>query len=1043
MSDLHDHAAASDRARLAPAVVEELTKAFAVCDKDGNGVITLNELGQVVSNLANVSVPDTKELEALMRLMDKNGDGLIELDEFIATMADWLQDDETGAAQATNRKRRAGDDAVDERFKIHRKVTRFLLQFRVASNFSEVRSNVSSWQDTQMMDFVNANDVSMDVDMPILGRETSSPATEAVKAAALASAQNANWDVLIHTISTLDSCESALLTLCELLVNLLSAYPTPADRRQIGEALVAVYEKLHPLIPRLVQFMQSIFPSTQWYSSKIVTLLLPGPRIANMPADFWMHSSHHAFKNAFVEAGGMPVLVKALLSSYPQVRGQALLCVGALARDHPVLRDQLLELDVLGPIQRIFNGIFAQPNFIVTLRDATWVLSVICGDVAFESLAHWHLVKNLLPLLAELLSHAGRTYTDAVVIINVCKCLAFLLPGVRENDQSVVTRSLVEVLNSATESRLKKAVLYTIGQLLVDENLAQNLLFHNLLASIRDLLHHEEEPTVRYAACKLLAMLSGARSRIQLLIDTGVVEDMITLVQNDKHTRKVAVRVLRNLTQGTLPQIIHLTTYNQLVAVLCHIFSYFLSKDEVLENVYNYQGPSFEFEILQDAVVALNAIIDAGQVEADEFNRPNPLVQLFAVDSLNQIGLLLRTIREQPAEMLNAFKHHNDNVGVTVEERIRHLLQKIKKNVDRSIAQHLEYEGLDHAAALLDDVLRTFFTSMSSTAKILLIKCALDDEIRVVEVPRAVTYEDFRSIIEARFGGELLITYKNMEGEFIAIDRLAVLERLMEKRQQDQAAFINVQLFRDPSGRARAASSGNLPSTSETSVLSEAVVASKAVSTTVGTPLKTPGLPNLGDSGFAFFSSYADLSAPTQPAKNALFQNLLAVTHFGPSELNELIAKWSTLTTDSHGQIDRARFEQGLREVGCTDPLVIEENFKAFDTDGNGMISFAEFVCGLSVLTRGTPDEKLALMFRSYDLDGNGYISKEEMTLIVQSCKEAAGEVAHPEQIASEVAQLFANIDVDGDERITLDEFKSGVANGALSLVLSVHGTTA
>ena len=55
-------------------------------------------------------------------------------------------------------------------------------------------------------------------------------------------------------------------------------------------------------------------------------------------------------------------------------------------------------------------------------------------------------------------------------------------------------------------------------------------------------------------------------------------------------------------------------------------------------------------------MVALNAVIDAGQIEADEFNRPNPLVQLFSLEALNQIGLLLRTIREQPTEMLNAFK---------------------------------------------------------------------------------------------------------------------------------------------------------------------------------------------------------------------------------------------------------------------------------------------------------------------------------------------------------------------------------------------------
>ena len=80
-------------------------------------------------------------------------------------------------------------------------------------------------------------------------------------------------------------------------------------------------------------------------------------------------------------------------------------------------------------------------------------------------------------------------------------------------------------------------------------------------------------------------------------------------------------------------------------------------------------------------------------------------------------------------------------------------------------------------------------------------------------------------------------------------------------------------------------------------------------------------------------------------------------------------------------------------------------------------------------------------MFRSYDLDGNGYISKSEMALILQSCKEARGEIISLQQISNEVAELFARIDTDGDERITLDELKAGVASGALSLNVLVYAT--
>lgn len=75
-------------------------------------------------------------------------------------------------------------------------------------------------------------------------------------------------------------------------------------------------------------------------------------------------------------------------------------------------------------------------------------------------------------------------------------------------------------------------------------------------------------------------------------------------------------------------------------------------------------------------------------------------------------------------------------------------------------------------------------------------------------------------------------------------------------------------------------------------------------------------------------------------------------------------------------------------------------------------------------------------MFRSYDLDGDGWISKQEMYQILQSCKEAKGEPVLPVHLTKDVDSLFAVIDVDGDQRITLDEFKAGVKKGALNFII-------
>lgn len=143
---------------------------------------------------------------------------------------------------------------------------------------------------------------------------------------------------------------------------------------------------------------------------------------------------------------------------------------------------------------------------------------------------------------------------------------------------------------------------------------------------------------------------------------------------------------------------------------------------------------------------------------------------------------------------------------------------------------------------------------------------------------------------------------------------------------------------------------------------------------------------------------------------------------FDADEIRRLGKRFKKLDADNSGAISVSEF---LKVKDLKENPIIHRIIAALDTDGNGEIDFKEFIEGLAQFSvKGDKRSKLRFAFRIFDIDKDNFISTGELYQVLLLM---VGDNLVPAQIQQIVDKTICYCDLDGDGKISFDEFSQAV----------------
>ena len=150
-----------------------------------------------------------------------------------------------------------------------------------------------------------------------------------------------------------------------------------------------------------------------------------------------------------------------------------------------------------------------------------------------------------------------------------------------------------------------------------------------------------------------------------------------------------------------------------------------------------------------------------------------------------------------------------------------------------------------------------------------------------------------------------------------------------------------------------------------------------------------------------------------------LLRNLGVVRTSSPLP-RRFLKKHLVLTFESRWTlgITQSIFAKCLGPLGQARNLVTERIFQFFDQGGDGIIDFEELACGLSVLVKGSHEEKLKHAFRGFDVENRGFLTRPDVRSMFTAHFLLSMELVR-DTVRTMEDEMIANFDDDSDRPVS------------------------